>query len=90
MQKVILMQCLTENAAHAASLFTVSVMQVAFSGIGSLSGGVISNARESVESQLVRNKAQYAMRLEALLCPPKLSPQHSMSSMASELSTIKE
>ena len=65
-------------------------LQVAFSGIGSLSGGVISKARESVEAQVQLEQAQHAKRLEALLCPPRLSPQDSMSSMASELSTIKE
>lgn len=66
------------------------LLRVAFSGIGSLSLAVILRAREGVESQVHREQAQHAKRLEALLCPPKLSPRQSVSSMASDLSIIVE
>ena len=66
------------------------LMQTAFKGIGSLSMAVITRARQDVENSMLQQHKMQAKRLEALLCPARLSPQPSASSAGSELAPINE
>lgn len=63
---------------------------MAFHGIGSLPTAVIERKREDLEMQVEKEAVSHAQRLEALFCPPRISPQASMSSTMTELPTIAE
>ena len=69
---------------------TSCALQMAFYGIGSLSIAVIKQSQENVEAQVQKDMLSHAQRLEALFCPPKISPPHSASSSMTELPTIPE
>ena len=65
-------------------------LQIAFHGIGSLPIAVIKQSQENVEAQVQKEMLSHVQRLEALFCPPKISPPHSASSSMTELPTISE
>ena len=69
---------------------TTCTLQMAFHGIGSLPIAVIKRSQENVEAQVQKDMLIHAQRLEALFCPPKISPPHSASSSMTELPTIPE
>ena len=63
---------------------------MAFHSIGSLPIAVIKQSREDVEMQVEKELLSHAQRLEALFCPPRISPQSSMTASMKELPTISE